>query len=78
VIEAELGDIAHVAAVTRQIMVDAAIAVIGAPIPVDCKITRYPDRVHDDDGEADFQTLMGMLEAIEGEPGNGLGATRGG
>jgi hypothetical protein len=69
VIEAELVDIDRIAAVTRQIMIDAAIAVIGAPISVDCKITRYPDRVHDDDGEEDFNMLMAMLAEIEGERG---------
>jgi hypothetical protein len=69
VIEAAIGDIDRVAEEAHKIMVQATIDIIGAPISVDCKITRYPDRVHDDDGEEDFNMLMGMHAEIEGGQG---------
>jgi hypothetical protein len=65
VVEAAISDIDRTAEETYKIMIQATVDVIGAPIPVDCKITRYPDRVHDDDGVDDFKLLMAMLAEIE-------------
>jgi hypothetical protein len=66
VIEAAAEDIDRVTEAMRQIMMNAARDVIGSPIPVEWKITRHPDRVHDEGGEADFNMLMAMLAEIEG------------
>ena len=48
-----------------EIMVRATEKITGRSIPVDCQITRYPDRGYDEDGKEDFEMLMQMLEEIE-------------
>ena len=46
-------------------MMRAAEKITGRSIPVDCQITRYPDRGYDEDGKEDFEMIMQMLEEIE-------------
>jgi hypothetical protein len=65
VIEADASDIERVAELARCIMMQATELVIGRAIPVSCEITNPGERFYDADGEADFRTLMGMLEEAE-------------
>jgi hypothetical protein len=46
-------------------MMRATEDIIGRCIPVERYIVRYPDSYYDEDGEADFNILMRMLEGIE-------------
>jgi hypothetical protein len=46
-------------------MVKATEDVVGTSIPVDRYVLRHQNRYYDEDGEADFKMLMGMLEEIE-------------
>jgi DNA polymerase I len=64
-VEGSVRDIERITQVSIKIMEGAAETIVGAPIPVDCKITRHGEAYRDEDGEADFQLLMGMLEDIE-------------
>jgi hypothetical protein len=67
-VEAASANIERVAKKARRLMRLAARIVIGKAIPVSCDITRSGDRFYDEDGEADFLTLMGMLEETERGP----------
>jgi DNA polymerase I-like protein with 3'-5' exonuclease and polymerase domains len=67
-IEADAADIEEVAGKARRIMMQAAELVIGGSIPVSCEITGPSEQFYDEDGEADFRTLMGMLEEVERGP----------
>jgi hypothetical protein len=67
-IEADAADIEEVAEKARRIMMQAAELVIGASIPVSCEITGPSEQFYGEDGEADFRTLMGMLEEVERGP----------
>jgi hypothetical protein len=64
-VEGPLDKLGEIFATTRSVMMQAAAEVIGKPIPVDCKVIREGERFYDEDGEEDFNLLMGMLEAIE-------------
>jgi hypothetical protein len=65
VIEAAADDIERVSKKARRLMRLAARMVVGKSIPVSCDITRSGKRFYDEDGEADFRTLMAMLEEAE-------------
>jgi DNA polymerase I len=64
-IEASIEDIDQVVETKCQIMMRATEDIIGRSIPVERYIVRYPDSYYDEDGEADFNILMRMLEEIE-------------
>jgi hypothetical protein len=64
-IEADAADIEEVAELARHIMMQATELVIGASIPVSCEITGPGEQFYDEDGQADFRTLTGMLEEVE-------------
>jgi len=65
VIEARDSDIDQAVEMMCEIMVKATEDVVGTSIPVDCYVLRHGDPYYDEDGEADFKMLMGMLEEIE-------------
>jgi DNA polymerase I-like protein with 3'-5' exonuclease and polymerase domains len=67
VIDADLASIERTTKTMRGIMERASLAIIGSTIPVKAEITRYGEQFYDEDGEADFKMLMGMLEAVERE-----------
>jgi DNA polymerase I len=64
-IEASDHDIDQTVETMCGIMMRAAEDLAGRPIPVDRYIVRHPDHYHDEDGEVDFNLLIGMLEDIE-------------
>jgi DNA polymerase I len=65
VIEAPDGDIDQAVETMGEIMMKATEDIVGVSIPVDCYPLRHGDPYYDEDGEADFKMLMGMLEEIE-------------
>ncbi len=65
VIEACDGDIDQAAKTMGEIMMEATEDVVGVSIPVDSYVLRHGETYYDEDGEADFNTLMRMLEEIE-------------
>jgi hypothetical protein len=64
-IEASDDDIDQTVETMCGIMMQATEDLVGRPIPVDRYIVRHPHPYHDEDGEADFNLLMRMLEDIE-------------
>jgi len=64
-IEASIEDIDQAVETKCGIMMRATEDIIGRSIPVERYIVRYPDSYYDEDGEADFNILMRMLEEIE-------------
>jgi hypothetical protein len=66
VVECALADVEYVKEVFGEILTQAAIDIIGKPIPFTCEVTRHPHRYYDKDGVEDFEKLMSMLEKIEG------------
>ena len=63
-VEGPVGDIERIVQIAIKIMEDAAEAIVGARIPVDCKITSHGEAYYDEGGEADFKLLTEALENI--------------
>jgi DNA polymerase I len=65
VIEDSIDNIEQSSKAMSEIMMRSTEEITGRSIPVDCQITRYPQRCYDDDGKDDFEMIMQMLEEIE-------------
>ena len=70
--ECRLGEIDDCTARIKHIMQDAAGAVLGHPIPVDCKVTRYPGHYVDRRGADMYAKVTGLLAEIEAKPAERL------
>jgi hypothetical protein len=65
VVECAVADVERVKEVFGKILTEAAIDIIGKPIPFTCDVTCHPERSYDKDGAEDFEKLMSMLDEAE-------------
>ena len=75
-VECRVREVAACTAEIKQIMREAALVVLGHPIPVECKVTAHPDHYVDGRGVEMYGTVMDLLDQIEasgvkngGDPG---------
>ena len=66
-VECRIEDIDTCKAATTRLMEEAAEVVLGATIPVDCKVTCYPDHYVDSRGTEIYETVVGLLAEIEAQ-----------
>ena len=66
-VECRIGEVAACTTEVKRIMREASFAVLGHPIPVDCKVTTHPDHYVDGRGIEMYGTVMDLLAQIEAD-----------